>query len=170
MRLSKNWSALVAAYKQAGQGLGRDTIEVTDAIWVERLDDGSVLALGPDTKVNPQHFNLLTLYYSTPEARVKTRRGQLVVPQEARHHKYAHTISTAVVNYTRGPAADQEIAEKVYEFYCMIDRDIVAAVVDRARALVTPSLPPEARRMVRDCRLPPSVGVRPLYLWESHLR
>lgn len=68
----------------------------------------------PNKSVKPTDFATLSLFYSTPEAPVKTRnRKGVVVPHEAKHHKYVHSIQTHAIHDLKD-IPDQEWAESIH--------------------------------------------------------
>lgn len=158
------------AYTEAQRSLSTRTVQVDDSVWCHRLDNGDVLSLGVDSKVNPRKFDRLTLYYSHPAAQVRTRIPRdMVTPVEAQHHKYAHTIKTSVIVARRGPAEDQDLAQRVLDFYAMLPRHEVLRIVNLSKQSLLPTMTPQFRRIVNDCVLPPEVVVHPQYFWKPRV-
>ena len=166
-RFSSDLKSLALAYSESQRNLNQNTTCIADAIWTCTLDNGNVLALQCDTNVNPKRFDLLSLFFSTPEAIVKTRLCKsTMTPSEARHHKYVHTISTKLVFAKRGVVQDQEMAQHVHEMYTMLPRKEIQKVIQMSKQQLKPTMRPEFRRIVNDCFPPPEVVIKPVYHWK----
>lgn len=166
-KLGCDVAAVAEAYTQSLLPLNRSTVQIREPIWSCLLDNGNVVALGCDSDVNPRRFDQLTLYYSTPEAAVKTRViKRPTVPKQAKHHKYAHTIDTTIVVAKRGPAEDQELARRVHDMYTMMPRKDLQKVVAESKKLLHSKLPAQVRRIVNACVLPPETFIQPVYYWQ----
>ena len=167
-RFGSNLKALTLAYSESQRNLNQNTVFIADAIWTHVFDNGNVLALHCDKEVNPKQFNLLSLYFSTPEAIVKTRSCKSpMTPPEAQHHKYIHTINTQLILAKRGMVEDQVMAQRVHDMYTMVPRKIIQDVIRLSKNSLTPSMSPEIRRIVNDCFPPPEVIVKPVYHWKA---
>lgn len=168
LRYTDNWAPYVRAYKDCtlGASLSIRSIEIKDPIWVAHLPNGNILSLGPNKSVNPTDFSTLSLFYSTPEAPVKTRnRKGVVVPHEAKHHKYVHSIQTHAIHDLKD-IPDQEWAESIHTMWEMVDRDTVQEILTESKRRIDPkTVPPQARLILRECKLLPKVGIQPLYVW-----
>lgn len=166
-RFSSDLKSLSLAYSESQRNLNQNTTCITDAIWTYTFQNGNVLALLCDTDVNPKRFDLLSLYFSTPEAIVKTRLCKSsMTPPEARHHKYVHTISTKIVFAKRGVVEDQDMAQRVHEMYSMLPRKEIQKVIQLSKDQLKSTMNPEFRRIVNDCFPPPEVVIKPVYHWK----
>lgn len=171
LRMCNDWDPLIIAYRQGqlGTDLGTRTVNAKDPIWVATLPNNSVLTLGPKRSVNPSSFETFTLFYSTPGATVRTpKKSDMVIPIEAKHHKYAHTIEAfSVSEMDLKEIPDQDGAERLYNFWDMVDRATVNDIrVEACHRIDSKKMMPEARLMIRAAKIPPAVEIRPLYAWK----
>lgn len=167
-RFGSNLKTIALAYSESQRNLNQNTVCITDAIWTCVFDNGSVLALQCDNDVNPKRFDLLSFFFSTPEAIVKTRLCKsTMTPKEARHHKYVHTISAKIVFAKRGVVEDQNMAQKIHEMYTMVPRKKIQEVIQLSKNSLTPAMHPQVRRIVKDCFPPPNVIIKPVYHWKA---
>lgn len=48
----------------------------------------------------------------------------------------------------------------------MVDRDTVQEILTESKRRIDPkTVPPQARLILRECKLLPEVGIQPLYVW-----
>lgn len=167
LRFCHDWGPLTVAYKQTQlrTDLGTKTVEIKDPIWVATLPNGNVLSLGTNRQVNPTGFERLTLFYSTPEARLRRpKRG--VVPPEAKHHKYSHSIELcAVRDIDMKDVPPQDWAEDLHTFWSMVDRETVREILLETWRRITPKMPPQIRLILRAPKLPPAIDIRPTFVY-----
>lgn len=144
-----------------------ESTKIVDPLWTATLPCGTVVSLGPNSSVNPTEFNQLSVFYSHSEQTLRKRpnRQNVVVPIEAKHHKYHHSIPLYGMWSTGSIMSPytQYLLENIRDFYDIIQRDTVSLILKESKRMCKSAL-------IQRVELPPVVKTKTFYMFSPSLQ
>jgi hypothetical protein len=173
-RFSTDREGIIEAYNQTTpkSPLSKNTpVIMKDPVWVVTLNDGSILSCGPTSKSMPEGFNRMSIYFSKPNQNIKKRpNNDAIIPTEAKHHRYHHYVDMYLTdkhqkrNLGHGEGG-QKLLESIYNFYQIVDYDVVKEALKAAKDMVMKDKNAVFRSVVKNMHLYPDVQTKPLYVF-----